>query len=61
MLRAVSDVAARVALSLSACRRRARDPEQSIAIRRYGAVVPREAARLEFEALVFVTMGHTEQ
>lgn len=54
-----TDLASRVGLSLSACHRRVKDLEQSGAIQRYRAVISPEAVGLDFEALVFVTMGHT--
>lgn len=56
----LTDVAARVGLSLSACHRRVKDLEQSGAIVRYRAIVAPEAVGLTFEALVFVTIGRTD-
>jgi DNA-binding Lrp family transcriptional regulator len=55
-----TDLASRVGLSLSACHRRVKDLEQSGAIAGYRAVISPEAVGLDFEALVFVTMGHTQ-
>ena len=54
-----ADLAARVGLSLSSCHRRLKDLEQSGAIQRYRAVVDPAAVGLTFEAIVFITMGHT--
>ncbi|MCS4275769.1 MULTISPECIES: Lrp/AsnC family transcriptional regulator [Mycetocola] len=55
-----TDLATRVGLSLSSCHRRLRELEASGAIERYRAVVAREAVGLTFEALIFVTMSHTD-
>ncbi|HZZ50034.1 MAG TPA: Lrp/AsnC family transcriptional regulator [Pseudonocardia sp.] len=52
----LTDLAARVKLSLSPCHRRLRELEGSGAIRGYRAVVDPTALGLTFEALVFVTM-----
>jgi DNA-binding Lrp family transcriptional regulator len=52
----LTDLAARVRLSISPCHRRVRDLESSGAIRGYRAVVDPAAVGLGFEALVFVTM-----
>ena len=57
----VTDLAARVQLSLSACHRRLRDLERSGAIRGYRAVVDPKALGLTFEALVFVTMHQEDR
>jgi DNA-binding Lrp family transcriptional regulator len=54
-----TDLARRVGLSLSSCHRRIKELEASGAIRRYRAMVAPEAVGLTFEAIVFVTMGHT--
>ena len=56
----VTELASRVGLSLSACHRRVRDLEHSGAIERYRAVVSPQAAGLNFEAIVFVTIGRTD-
>jgi DNA-binding Lrp family transcriptional regulator len=56
----ITDLAGRVGLSLSACHRRVRDLEQSGAIERYRAVISPRAAGLDFEAIVFVTIGRTD-
>ena len=56
----VTELASRIGLSLSACHRRVRDLEQSGAIERYRAVVSPHAAGLDFEAIVFVTIGRTD-
>ncbi|MEU7721198.1 Lrp/AsnC family transcriptional regulator [Streptomyces tibetensis] len=52
----VTELAARVRLSVSPCHRRLRDLERDGAIRGYRAVVDPAAVGLNFEALVFVTM-----
>ncbi|MFC9503832.1 Lrp/AsnC family transcriptional regulator [Streptomyces sp. NPDC057002] len=52
----VTELAARVKLSVSPCHRRLRDLEREGAIRGYRAVVDPAAVGLDFEALVFVTM-----
>ncbi|QNP74201.1 Lrp/AsnC family transcriptional regulator [Streptomyces roseirectus] len=52
----VTELAARVRLSVSPCHRRLRDLEKSGAIRGYRAVVEPSAVGLAFEALIFVTM-----
>ncbi|MFF4518845.1 Lrp/AsnC family transcriptional regulator [Streptomyces mirabilis] len=53
----VTELAARVKLSISPCHRRLRDLEREGAIRGYRAVVDPAAVGLDFEALVFVTLG----
>ncbi|MEX3104138.1 MULTISPECIES: Lrp/AsnC family transcriptional regulator [unclassified Streptomyces] len=52
----ITDLAARVRLSVSPCHRRLRDLERSGAIKGYRAVVEPAAVGLAFEALIFVTM-----
>ncbi|MEW1720165.1 Lrp/AsnC family transcriptional regulator [Streptomyces sp. NPDC093109] len=52
----VTELAARVQLSVSPCHRRLRDLERAGAIRGYRAVVDPAAVGLNFEALVFVTL-----
>ncbi|TDU03314.1 DNA-binding Lrp family transcriptional regulator [Streptomyces sp. 846.5] len=52
----VTELAARVQLSVSPCHRRVRDLERSGAIRGYRAVVDPSAVGLDFEALVFATL-----
>lgn len=52
----VTDLAARVRLSVSPCHRRVRELERSGAIRGYRAVVDPAALGLNFEALVFATL-----
>ncbi|MET7917607.1 Lrp/AsnC family transcriptional regulator [Streptomyces avermitilis] len=52
----VTELAARVQLSVSPCHRRLRDLERTGAIRGYRAVVDPAAVGLNFEALVFVTL-----
>jgi len=53
----VTDLATQVGLSLSACHRRVRELERSGAIEGYRAIIDPSAVGLEFEAIVFVTMG----
>jgi DNA-binding Lrp family transcriptional regulator len=57
----VTDLAAKVRLSLSPCHRRLRDLERAGAIRGYRAVVDPAALGLTFEALVFVTMRQEDR
>jgi DNA-binding Lrp family transcriptional regulator len=52
----VTDLAARVKLSVSPCHRRLRELERTGAIRGYRAVVDPAVLGLNFEALVFVSM-----
>ncbi|MFJ9062077.1 Lrp/AsnC family transcriptional regulator [Streptomyces sp. NBC_00111] len=52
----VTELAARVRLSVSPCHRRLRDLEREGAIRGYRAVVDPAAVGLHFEALVFATL-----
>ena len=52
----ITELAARVQLSVSPCHRRLRDLERAGAIRGYRAVVDPAAVGLDFEALVFVTL-----
>lgn len=52
----VTELAARVKLSVSPCHRRLRDLERAGAIRGYRAVVDPAAVGLNFEAIVFVTL-----
>ncbi|WP_149831255.1 Lrp/AsnC family transcriptional regulator [Streptomyces tailanensis] len=52
----VTELAARVKLSVSPCHRRLRDLEREGAIRGYRAVVDPAAVGLNFEALVFATL-----
>jgi DNA-binding Lrp family transcriptional regulator len=56
----VTELASRVGLSLSAAHRRVRELERSGAIERYRAVIASAAVGLGFEAIVFVTMAHTD-
>lgn len=55
----LTDLAARVGLSISPCHRRLRELERSGVIEHYRAVVAPAAVGLEFEALVFVQIGLT--
>jgi DNA-binding Lrp family transcriptional regulator len=57
----VTELAARVGLSVSPCHRRVRELERSGAIRGYRAVVDAGALGLAFEALVFVTMRREDR
>jgi DNA-binding Lrp family transcriptional regulator len=57
----ITDLAARVGLSVSPCHRRLRDLERSGTIRGYRAVVDPDALGLGFEALAFVTMGQEDR
>ncbi|MFD9006260.1 Lrp/AsnC family transcriptional regulator [Streptomyces sp. NPDC059582] len=52
----VTELAARVGLSVSPCHRRVRDLEREKAIRGYRAIVDPSAVGLDFEALVFATL-----
>ena len=52
----VTELAARVQLSISPCHRRLRDLERDGAIRGYRAVVDPAAVGLNFEAIVFATL-----
>ncbi|MGW7412943.1 Lrp/AsnC family transcriptional regulator [Streptomyces sp. NPDC054863] len=52
----ITELAARVQLSVSPCHRRLRDLEREGAIRGYQAVIDPAAVGLNFEALVFVTL-----
>jgi DNA-binding Lrp family transcriptional regulator len=52
----VTELAARVQLSVSPCHRRLRDLERAGAIRGYRAVVDPTAVGLDFETLVFATL-----
>ncbi|MGW8760950.1 Lrp/AsnC family transcriptional regulator [Streptomyces sp. NPDC055815] len=52
----ITELAARVQLSVSPCHRRLRDLEREGAIRGYRAVVDPAAVGLNFEAIVFATL-----
>ncbi|GHJ37623.1 Lrp/AsnC family transcriptional regulator [Streptomyces sp. TS71-3] len=52
----ITELAARVKLSVSPCHRRLRDLEREGAIRGYRAVVDPSAVGLDFEAVVFATL-----
>ncbi|MEV7914689.1 Lrp/AsnC family transcriptional regulator [Streptomyces griseus] len=52
----ITELAARVKLSVSPCHRRLRDLEREGAIRGYRALVDPAAVGLDFEALVFATL-----
>jgi DNA-binding Lrp family transcriptional regulator len=57
----ITDVAARVGLSVSPCHRRLRELERNGIIRGYRAVVDAAALGLTFQALVFVTMRQEDR
>jgi DNA-binding Lrp family transcriptional regulator len=57
----VTELAARVGLSVSPCHRRLRELERSGTIRGYRAVVDAAALGLTFQALVFVTMRQEDR
>lgn len=57
----VTELAARVRLSLSPCHRRLRELERGGAIRGYHAVLDAATVGLGFEALVFVTMRQEDR
>lgn len=57
----ITDLAAELALSVSACQRRVRELERSGAIRQYRAVIDPVQVGLGFEALVFVTMQQEDR
>jgi DNA-binding Lrp family transcriptional regulator len=57
----VTDLAARVGLTLSPAHRRVRDLEASGAIVGYRAIVDPAALGLDFEALVFITMKQEDR
>jgi len=57
----VTDLAARVGLSVSPCHRRLRELEHSGVVRGYRAIVDADALGLTFQALVFVTMRQEDR
>jgi DNA-binding Lrp family transcriptional regulator len=57
----ITELAARVQLSISPCHRRLRDLERAGVIRGYRAVVDPATVGLGFEALVFVTMRQEDR
>ena len=57
----VTDLSAKVGLSLSPCHRRLRELERAEVITGYRAVVDPESVGLAFEALVFVTMRQEDR
>lgn len=57
----VTELAARVGLSISPCHRRLRELERSGAIRGYRAVIDASSVGLNFEALVFITMRQEDR
>ncbi|MFJ1513756.1 Lrp/AsnC family transcriptional regulator [Cellulosimicrobium funkei] len=56
-----TDLAHHVGISLSTCHRRLRALEGSGAISHYRAVIAPEAVGLNFEAIIFVTLGRTDR
>ncbi|MGI6878167.1 Lrp/AsnC family transcriptional regulator [Microbacterium sp. gxy059] len=57
----ITELAGRVGLTVSPAQRRMRDLERSGAITGYRAIVDPNALGLEFEAIVFVTMGQEDR
>jgi DNA-binding Lrp family transcriptional regulator len=57
----ITDLAARVGLSISPCHRRLRELERTGVIRGYRAIVDPKAVGLTFEALLFVTMRQEDR
>jgi DNA-binding Lrp family transcriptional regulator len=57
----VTELAARVGLSVSPCHRRLRELERNETISGYRAVVDPDAVGLHFQALVFVTMRQEDR
>lgn len=57
----VTELAARVGLSVSPCHRRLRELERAGVIRGYRAIVDPRAVGLTFEALLFVTMRQEDR
>lgn len=57
----VTELAARIGLSVSPCHRRLRELERSRTIRGYRAIVDPAALGLTFQALVFVTMRQEDR
>jgi DNA-binding Lrp family transcriptional regulator len=57
----ITDLAARVGLSISPCHRRLRELERAGVIRGYRAIVDPKAVGLTFEALLFVTMHQEDR
>ncbi len=57
----LTDLAARVGLSVSPCHRRLRELERSGVVRGYRAVVDPAAVGLGFEVLAFVTMAREDR
>jgi DNA-binding Lrp family transcriptional regulator len=57
----ITDLAARVGLSVSPCHRRLRELERSGTIRGYRAIVDANSLGLTFQALVFVTMRQEDR
>ncbi|WP_171168047.1 Lrp/AsnC family transcriptional regulator [Streptomyces sp. I05A-00742] len=57
----LTELAARVRISVSPCHRRVRELERSGAIRGYRAVVDPGALGMTFEALVFITMRQEDR
>jgi len=57
----ITELAAKIGLSISPCHRRLRELERSGVIRGYRAIVDAQAVGLTFEALLFVTMRQEDR
>jgi DNA-binding Lrp family transcriptional regulator len=57
----ITELAAKIGLSISPCHRRLRELERSGVIRGYRAIVDAQAVGLAFEALLFVTMRQEDR
>lgn len=57
----ITELAAKIGLSISPCHRRLRELERSGVIRGYRAIVDARAVGLTFEALLFVTMRQEDR
>jgi DNA-binding Lrp family transcriptional regulator len=57
----ITELAAKIGLSISPCHRRLRELERSGIIRGYRAIVDAQAVGLTFEALLFVTMRQEDR
>jgi DNA-binding Lrp family transcriptional regulator len=57
----ITELAAKIGMSISPCHRRLRELERSGVIRGYRAIVDARAVGLSFEALLFVTMRQEDR
>ena len=57
----ITELAAKIGLSISPCHRRLRELERNGVIRGYRAIVDAQAVGLTFEALLFVTMRQEDR